>query len=93
MTRSSNRNRSAFFIRATKIDLLDPWKMDDNERVRHSLVNCTCEERAEPRDRAGQKQGVLPPPLMRSCIVHAEATYFTRVSAASKIGERCRRIS
>lgn len=37
------------------------------------------EERAEPRDRAGQKQGVAATALMRSCIVHAEATYFTRV--------------
>lgn len=38
------------------------------------------EEQAEPRDRAGQKQvGCAATALMRSCIVHAEATYFTRV--------------
>lgn len=37
------------------------------------------EEQAE-RDRAGQKQaGCAATALMRSCIVHAEATYFTRV--------------
>lgn len=68
-------------------------QIDDNERVRHSLVNCTVKNRRSRETGLGKsKLGVLPPHWWE-VVSFMLKQHILRGSAASKIGERCRRIS
>lgn len=68
-------------------------QIDDNERIRHSLVNCTVKNRRSRETGLGKsKLGVLPPHWWE-VVSFMLKQHILRGSAASKIGERCRRIS
>lgn len=85
------RGDDFFKVRSVKTDLLNP--PNERQRRRSTFISkLRGEERAESRDRAGQKQGVLPPHWWE-VVSFMLKQHILRGSAASKIGERCRRIS